>query len=63
MRKDRSSHIHAALRHTPCRFALIRKTAHLTRLIHTRDSRIADTINESLGLARWAHIGAEDVGE
>lgn len=49
---DRSAHVHAALFHIECRFALCRHAAKATRILHTRDKRIQDSMNLALTKVR-----------
>lgn len=51
MQKDRSAHVHKALRHIPCRFELCRIAARATRELHHKDRRLAESMNESLEMA------------
>lgn len=46
--KDRNAYVHYARVKMPNRFALCQTTAKATRILHTRDKRIEDTMNAIL---------------
>lgn len=49
--RNRSEHVHKALRHIPCRFELCRITARATRALHHKDRRLVESMNEILQMA------------